>query len=120
MPQITIRVSQTISEELQKRAELEQLTLSDYLISSALPEYLNEVLTIDKVLNKLKDKEKGTEFTIPSLFTNDEWEHFTKGSRIATGRLFYKKWDKNKDGLKDEVEFKGKNSANIAKYEKLK
>lgn len=119
MPQITLRVSESISKKLQDLADAKNLTVTDYLISQALPEYIDEIVTVDKVLDKLSTKSIGDVFSIKDLFSSTDWNNFTPGSRISTGRLFYQAYDKNQFNLKSTVEFLGKNSANLAIYKKL-
>lgn len=118
MAQITLRVSDEILEKLQSAANAENLTLTDFLLSKTFPTYLNEILTIDKVLEKVSEVPSDTKFSLKSLFPSETWENFTPGSRISTGRLFYQAYKDNKFNLKSLIEFKGKNSANLAFYYK--
>lgn len=119
MPQITLRVSEATLTELQKLADTKKLTVTDYLVSSSLPKYIKEILTVDKVIIKLSTKVSGDIFSIKDLFSISEWHNFPIGSRISTGRLFFQAYDQNQFNLKSKVEFLGKNSANLAIYKKL-
>lgn len=119
MPQITLRLSDDILKKIQSLADGENLTVTDYLLSKAVPEYIEDILTVDKVLDKLDLKKKDERFSLKDLFEKDEWESFTTGSRISTGRLFYQAYEKNLYNLKNRIKFLGKNSANLAIYEKL-
>ncbi|PFM11707.1 hypothetical protein COJ40_09110 [Bacillus cereus] len=119
MPQITMRVSEKIYKKLNDEAKSKNLTLTDYLLSNSIPDYLDDVLTVEMVLNRVTSLKSGEEFTLPSLFTENEWNNFKPGSRISTGRLFFQKLEKNSDNLKLQVKFLKKNSANLAIYQKL-
>ncbi|MEY8762488.1 MULTISPECIES: DUF1413 domain-containing protein [Clostridium] len=119
MPQITLRVSKSTLKKLQKYADAKNLTVTDYLISQALPNYIDEILTVGKVLDKLPSKKSGNVFSIKDLFSASDWSNSTPGSHISTGRLFFQAYEKNQFNLKSRIEFLGKNSANLAIYKKL-
>lgn len=119
MPQITLRVSESTLKKLQDQADDKNLTLTDYLISQSLPEHINDIVTVDKVISKLSSKKSGDVFSIRDLFSNNEWINFTRGSRISTGRLFFQTYDKNQFNLQSSIKFLGKNSANLAFYKKI-
>lgn len=119
MPQITMRVSDNIYKKLNDEAKSKNLTLTDYLLSNSIPNYLDDVLTVAMVLERVSSLKSDKEFTIPSLFTDNEWNNFKPGSRISTGRLFFQELKKNSGNLQSQVEFLKKNSANLAIYRKL-
>jgi hypothetical protein len=119
MPQITMRVSAKVYKSLQDEAEKVSLTVTDYMLSKALPNYLKKSLTVQKVLTKLPAIKRDTEFSLKDLYTDDEWEDFAPGSRISTGRLFLQDYKKGHHDLPSIVSYSGKNSANLAKYIKL-
>lgn len=120
MAQITLRLSDDMLEKVQQLADETNLTVTDYLLSKAVPGYINEILTVDKILDKLDSISKNDTFSLKSLYPIDIWESFTTGSRISTGRLFYQSYEKNSYNLKNRIEFLGKNSANLAIYKKIK
>lgn len=119
MAQITLRLSDDMLEKVQQLADETNLTVTDYLLSKAVPGYINEILTVDKILDKLDSISKNDTFSLKSLYPIDIWESFTTGSRISTGRLFYQSYEKNLYNLKSRIEFLGKNSANLAIYKKV-
>lgn len=119
MAQITLRLSEDTLEKIQSLADSANLTVTDYLLSKAVPGYIEDILTVDKVLDKLDSVQKNDSFSLKSLFPKDKWISFTTGSRISTGRLFYQSYEKNAYNLKNRIEFLGKNSANLAIYKKL-
>lgn len=119
MAQITLRVSNDVLERLQSSAAANNLTVTDFLLSKAIPDYLGQKLTVAKVLEKISSKNSGEIFSLRDLFPTNDWNEFTPGSRISTGRLFYQSYTKNEFNLKNIVHFEGKNSANLAFYKKL-
>ena len=119
MAQITLRLSDDMLEKVQQLADETNLTVTDYLLSKAVPGYIDEILTVDKILDKLDSISKNDTFSLKSLYPIDIWESFTTGSRISTGRLFYQSYEKNLYNLKNRIEFLGKNSANLAIYKKV-
>ena len=119
MAQITLRLSDEALLQLQQLSAESNLTVTDYLLSRAIPGYIEDILTVDKILDKLDSFPAGEKFTLKSLYTKETWDSFTTGSRISTGRLFYQSYEKNLYNLKSRIEFLGKNSANLAVYKKL-
>ena len=119
MPQITIRVTEEAYQQIQNSAAQSNLTITDFLLSKAIPSYLDEVLTVGQIITKISSIRSGETFSLPSLFTEREWNNFKPGSRISTGRRFFKAYENNEFNLKDKVKFEGKNSANLAIYKKL-
>ncbi|AKA72332.1 DUF1413 domain-containing protein [Clostridium scatologenes] len=119
MPQITLRVSDGTLKKLQEFADAKNLTVTDYLISQSLPSYIDEILTVGKVLDKLPSKKTDDVFSIKDLFSPSDWKNSTPGSHISTGRLFFQAYEKNQFNLQSRIRFVGKNSANLAIYKKL-
>ncbi|WP_342511933.1 DUF1413 domain-containing protein [Sporosarcina sp. FSL K6-1522] len=119
MPQIAIRVTDEIYKVLNDLAEESNLTVTDYLLANSIKGYLANSLTVGEILDRLSFIKKDELFTIPSLFSHDEWEKFTSGSCISAGRLFRQALNKNSHDLQKSVEFQKKNSANLAIYKKL-
>jgi hypothetical protein len=119
MPQITIRVSELVLKQLQALAAESNLSVTDYMLSKSLPGHLDDVLTTNKVLQKVHNLSNGTVFNLPELFADAEWNNFKPGSRIATGRSFFKAVKDDEHGLSKDVAFLRKNSANLALYKKL-
>jgi hypothetical protein len=119
VPTLTLRISEEAFRVLQENAEKSMLSVTDFVLSKTIPSYLLETLTIDKVLEKLKEEDVGTIVSLKDLFSSEEWGGFSAGSRIATGRLFFQAYEKNQYNLKKLVKFMGKNSANLAIYKKL-
>lgn len=119
MKQITVKVSDKVYDDIAQKAQKSKMSISDLLISSALPDLRSNLLTLNEVLQKVNDLKSNEQFSIPSLFTPDEWKSYTNGSHISAGRMFYNSLMNNEYNLKYMVEFLGKNSKNLAQYKKL-
>lgn len=111
MPKISILLTNQQYEELIFIAKERGLTITD-LVLSQLPIIQEKKITLSDVLGKVKNRTSG-EFSIPSLYTIEEWKSFTKGSKLTVGKQFYKEIA-NLEG----IEFLRKNSANLAIYRK--
>jgi uncharacterized protein (DUF1778 family) len=57
MRQLTLRISEETLKKLQEYAYKRNLTVTDYVLSRAIPNYLDEVLTVDKVLDTIVPNE---------------------------------------------------------------
>lgn len=110
---ISILLTDEQYAELAEKAKDSNLTITDYVVSQ-LPISQEKKVQLADVLEKVKKLPIG-EFNIPALFTEQEWNGFTKGSRLTVGKQFFKEVNNLPN-----VNFKGKNSANLAIYEKIK
>lgn len=120
MPQITMRVSQNIYDILKSSASESNLSLTEFILSKAVPNYLKDSVTLNEVYDRISKVNVGKIFSMPSLFSATEWDNFSSGSRVAVGRNFKKAYNKNTDDLRKFVEYLGTNSANLAQYKRLK
>lgn len=111
MPKISILLTDQQYDELVVAAKEKGLTITD-LVLSQLPITQEKKITLSDVLERIKKRPAG-EFSLPNLYTSEEWKSFTKGSKLTVGKQFYKQIV-NLDG----VEFLHKNSANLAVYRK--
>jgi hypothetical protein len=121
MTQFTIRIPNKVLNNIKQSAAEENLTITDYIISKSDPSYIEDqnILQIHSILKKIDLVPEGVLFSLKSLYDEDQWIKFSRGSRIATGRLFFKYYDENVDGLQNKIKFIGKNSANLAQYKKI-
>ncbi|MGL5245317.1 MAG: hypothetical protein ACRC7R_09115, partial [Sarcina sp.] len=68
MKKITIRVPDGIDDKIQKFAEADGLTVTDYLLAKAVPGYIDTILTVKKILQKIDSElQKGDTFSLKSL-----------------------------------------------------
>lgn len=119
MPTVTIRVTQETLKEIHEKSKNANLTVSDFMLKSALPGYSTGILSIGEIIDRAMIKSHCETFTISDLFSDEEWGSFSIGSRLSAGRLFFKYWSNNTDNIKQSINFKGKNLRNSAVYEKL-
>lgn len=117
--QVTLKIPTVIYTGILEQAEREKMTISDFLISSAVPNYKKSILTLDQVISAIQKKSSGDIFCLKDLFTASEWENTTDGSHISVGRMFYQAYQDGKYELDKTVKFLKKNSANLAQYQKL-
>lgn len=114
-----IKMSVNLTKEQYKQinelAQASGQTITDFVISK-LPITQENNVTLDMVKEKIRKLNVSEEFSLPSLFGN-VWIEFSKRSRLSMGRLFYNKVESREI---ENVEFIGKNSANLAFYRKIK
>ena len=113
MPKVSINLTEGQHEELQNLAVATGVSLTDFIIQK-LPITQEKKLQLKSIEDALAAQQNG-DFTIPSLFSLESWNSFSNGSRRATPKSFYKKV---LAGEYQGITFKGKNSANLAYYEK--
>ena len=121
LTQFTIRMPNKVLNNIKQAASEENLTITDFIISKSDPTYLEDqnILQIDSILKEISKLPEKSVFSLKSLYDEGKWINFSRGSRISTGRLFFRYYDENIDGLKKKIKFIGKNSGNLAQYEKL-
>ncbi len=116
MPNITIRLSDQQLSQLQSGADSANLSINSYILDCLFHEAdIDNKLNLTEVINRALRKDSEKEFTIPSLFTYDEWQSFSSADKRMVGRGFFKA---AKTKLADEFRFIGK-SQNIAAYVRL-
>lgn len=73
---------------------------------------MNE-LTLSDVIARLENQVLGP-FTISQLYSQTEWNKFTKSSRIRVGKEF-----KKAVAILNKVNYLGDNTSNSSQYEKI-
>lgn len=109
MPKISILLTDQQHGELISESERLGVTITDLVISK-LPVTQEKKVLLSDVCARVNALQPGT-FTIPSLYSKEEWSSFTKGSKLNVGKSFNKKVAEL-----DYIEFSHKNSANHAVY----
>lgn len=112
---ISVNLTKDQYDQINELAKVSGQTITDFVISN-LPIPQENNVTLDMVREKISKLNVSEEFSLPSLF-GDVWIEFSKRSRLSMGRLFYNKVESREI---DNVEFAGKNSANLAFYRKIK
>lgn len=117
MPVISIRLNEQQFKEIQKKMQDEGFdNISNYVETKICSNSKDKenVLTIDEVIKRIKDKEKNSTFSIPSLFTNEEWGSYT--NTVSIGRIFRLNSKKPNSRVSKYVEFVGKKKGQAAIY----
>ncbi len=87
MPVISLRLSQEQYAQLQKKANQKNIPVYAFIMDKLFPSSASSgQLTIERVIKKLDSVQSGTEFTIESLFTPEEWKNFS--GKETVGRIF--------------------------------
>ena len=113
MPKVSVNLTEEQHQELQNLAGQAGISLTDFVLQK-LPITQEKKLQLRQIENAIASRQSG-DFTIPSLFSLADWDSFSSGSRRATPKAFYKKV---LAGDYSGITFKGKNSANLAHYNK--
>ena len=119
MPNINIRLSDEQLTNLKKLAANENTTVTDFILKHCGLSTNTNDLSINDVILKIKKLPVGTKFSLKSIYDYDTWASFNKNSKISTGRIFFKSYQKNDFGLQQIVKFLGKSTSNLAMYERI-
>lgn len=87
---LTISLSRKQNEYLEHVSKKKGQTKSEYIKELVFPKELLFVQTdmLDTVIDRVKTLSRGA-FSIPELFTSEEWSQISKGERISLGKSFY-------------------------------
>lgn len=110
---VSINLSEEQYQALKEIANQSSLSMTDYIIGN-LPIPQENKLT----LKLLEDKVAALpprDFSLPELFSDEEWSSFVVGSRLSVAKSFNKKV---KGRQIPSVSYKTKTSANLAIYTK--
>ena len=99
--------------EIKELAKEGNKSITDWIISN-LPISQQNKLVLQEIENRVS-KLPPRDFSIPDLFSKEEWVKFTVGSRLVEPKQFYKKV---LNSMIPNVTFIGKTSANLALYSK--
>lgn len=125
MGTITIRASEAQLSELKERAAASNMTMSEYVLTQLFPsdikvdiEAAANKLTIARVIHEITAKiPAGEEFSIPDLFSGEEWRQFT--NTVAVGRTFRISSKDPQSAVSKVVEFVRKDSGSPAVYRRI-
>ncbi|HFD2046138.1 MAG: single-stranded DNA-binding protein [Paeniclostridium sp.] len=121
---VSLRIYKSQLDEIKEKAESKKLSVTDFILESCGIKILNnktekKELKLDEVLTRIPKKvSNGNEFSLPSLFTKQEWADFDKKSKLSVGKKFKKLVDTNSSKLPSNIKFIKKDSANLAWYKK--
>jgi hypothetical protein len=77
---------------------------------------LKSETVLAQALERARAKEKGARFTVPELFSRDEWRFIAAGDRKTLGKLFRREAEAGKAPIARHV---GRNEMNQAIYSRV-
>lgn len=91
MPTIRFDLNREYSDRLEEKAKAECMTVQEYIRSKLFPE--ETIFTVKEVVRRVRsgvlEKKGKKEFTVPDVYTDEEWEKIDRGSAGALGRSFF-------------------------------
>lgn len=117
MPILSLRLTDAEIEEITTIASKKSMTANEYVKSILFPHNAGSSNTLSHniILQRLRAKyKKGDTFSIPDLFTQDEWKSFT--NTVSIGRTFRILARKENSPVYNVVEFVEKRSGYPAVY----
>lgn len=119
--QISIRLKEDEYQHVVQAATREGISVTGYIKKNALTN-LNHVtqeshVTLDMVVDKVESLNADAQFKLKDLFLPQEWQNFSKTSRLSVGRTFYQAVFNNQ--LKEKIIAVEKSSDNTRWYQKL-
>lgn len=88
MPELRLRLSDDDYKELEGRVANEGTTLQDY-VRSILFNRVNIFTPAVAYSRAVQKLQSGDEFTLPDLYTEEEWTEMSRGSAGAFGKAFF-------------------------------
>lgn len=120
--QISLRFNEEEFKTLQEKALSDGRTASAYAKEVILNDLgivsTEKDLTLNEVHERAKKLNSEQAFSIPDLFSNEEWGAFSKASRLSIGRLFFTSTQENGQ-YHEYYRFVDKKSSNLAYYVRL-
>ena len=115
---ISIRCSDSQEKVLQERAQRNNQTVSEYIFGELFPcvTVSESYLTHAEILKKVDLLQQGELFSIPSLFTSEQWDSFE--NTVSIGRTFRIAEKKSGNIISDKVKFIEKKSGMAGGYQK--
>lgn len=101
---ISWAVDETEYDYVNEKAIENGMTVSEYLRFMLLPQN-NDIFTATEALRRALEKESGTEFSLPSLYSLSEYQGIGRGKAGTLGRVFNEQIMKN---YVTEFQFLGK------------
>lgn len=75
------------SRRLEEAAEEKRMSIQEYIRYKLFGEMT--IFSVDEVINRIQAGGfEGREFTIPDVFSDEEWSHISKGSAGVLGKNF--------------------------------
>ena len=110
---ITIGFTDLEYGQIQKKAQAEGFSITQYIKSKVIPSEFNE--KYDELLQKVKNYNSTEDFSVKSLWKQKEWENISRGVKLSLGKHFYRNVIAERI---DNVEKVGFGEAGIMLYKK--
>ena len=88
MPTYRFDLNTEYGRKLELLAEGNMMSVQDYIRSKLFPS--ETIFTVQEVIRRVRLKEPTDEFTIPDLYSDDEWGTINKSVAGVLGKNFFK------------------------------
>lgn len=88
MPTYRFDLNDEYGKRLEKDAEDNMMTVQDYIRSRLFPS--ENIFTVLELVKRIKAKGPSEEFTIPDLYSDEEWSSIDRSVAGVLGKNFYK------------------------------
>ena len=88
MPTYRFDLNEEYGKRLEKDAEDSMMTVQDYIRSRPFPS--ENIFTVLELVKRIKAKGPFEEFTIPDLYSDEEWSRVGRAAAGVLGKNFYK------------------------------
>ena len=91
MKRFSIYISDEEYDFLCLRANEEHVSLSEYVAIQLFPNRITQTVSLTTAIERAKELTSGAEFTIPELFSFEEYSNISRGIAGTIGREFNKR-----------------------------
>lgn len=89
-------LNEEYGKKLEEAAEKKRMSIQEYIRYRLFDEVT--IFSVDEVINRIQSGDfEGKEFSIPDVFTDEEWSQIDRGNAGVLGRNFYNYIKVNKD-----------------------
>ena len=88
MPTYRFDLNEEYGKRLEQDAEDNMMTVQDYIRSRHFPS--ENIFTVLELVNRIKAKGPSEEFTIPDLYSDEEWSLVDRSVAGVLGKNFYR------------------------------
>jgi len=85
---ITIGFTDLEYDQIQKKAQSLGFSITQYIKSRVIPGEFNE--KYEELLQKVKHYHSKKDFSVKSLWEQNEWENISRGVKLSLGKHFYR------------------------------
>ena len=88
MPTYRFDLNEEYGKRLEKEAEDSEMTVQDYIRFRLFPS--ENIFTVLELVKRIKAKGPSEKFTIPDLYSDEEWSRVDRSVAGCLGKNFYK------------------------------